>query len=526
MATGFCRLAIRIEDRVTLDVMEELVNDIRPQVGSIVYHWASPVRAHAWWAFARALLNDNARIQALNAPINTTNKNANRAQSVAQYTFVLSVMQAIANGYNCLNLVWHNDPLARALYRKWIAGPPTMPGQEHAIFDEAENYNSAWYLGGNVYPLLREGASTLQTAAMPMHGRGGKPKDSFAISAMLGLASASEVPWKPEIPIDYAPKVFNVPIVRMAFMASCPAEQAWPWSKQCTVDSRRTGLYPGRLGTHRPTGQNFEVIRPNGMPGASEPLQDDFDDWRCTYKGLSYAGHIVTAPLVDYLPYLQEWAKLLLTRTAAQTIQDTRQYTVYENERTIRLNGGPGIALPKALGSAGDIAKQQRTPDAGWQSAAAGVTALGAAIATVPGGYTQAAGLVLGAVGATISVADSLSTHGVQGHGRDDLGRYKLVLERGWLAGDPASEDEGAGAAVFPPQQAAWILQPPGTWTDAPCAPAPTSTDAGKDAGKGTAPQQPSPKPRNWTPWIVGGVLLVVGGLALSEGRQREKEVE
>jgi hypothetical protein len=497
-STGFCRLEVRIEDRPTFDAAGNISTEMAPHVGDVLYQWASPVRAYAWWKHARDLLNDSTLIDQLNSPVNTSDRNANRTQYIAQFHYIIEIIRSIADGYNCMNLVWHTDPVARALYRKWVSGPPLMSNDVSAppVFEESADYNPRWYTSGYIYPTLSKDSALIQQNAFSSQGVGGAPGDSFAIGATLTLAAASTR--GAGVPVEYAPAVYNVPMVRTAFMQTCTANVSGPWTRQCHPEYQATGL------NRAPNTSDYTVFGASYLPGAQLP--PGFDDWRAVYKGAAYGyDHVVAAPLVSYLPYLQEWVKTLLQRTAAQTIQDSRQYAIYCNTQLARLNGGPAAALQLVTRSSADILAQRVKTDAGWQLAATSVAAVGAALGPATGGIAAVVG---GAVSAIISITDALRPHEVAGHGRDDLGRFKLLLERGWLSGDPASLDLDTGAPYFPPADAQAILTPPGTWVDTAC-PVPGSSSAGPgvvSALSGTSAWLPS-----WiapaASWAAAGVV-------------------
>lgn len=511
---AFCRWEIQLEDRPVFDVFGRQSLDIRPQVGATIVHWAAPARAKAWWEHANALLSDTNRVNDLNgggwALIEKTDKVKNRNQWIQQFQYVAEIVRAIANGYNCLNLVWHNDPVARSLYRKWISGPPqqNVGVTSRSVFGEAENYNDAWYSKNATLPKIASGSGLLQQKAMPAHGKAGRVGDAFDISAMLVLARQS--PLVPNVPVEYAPAVYNAPMVRSSMIQTCPAEVGFPWTQQCEARKQQTGLNdPSLEHSLLPGNFDFQTYLPDGTQ-----LSGGFDDWRASYliTGWGRANPVATAPLFDYLEYLREWAQLLLTRSPWQTIQDTRQFVIYENLQTLGVNGGDA-ALAKIAGSAADILRQEKAPDTGRQAVAAAVAVAGAAVGTVTSGVGA---LIGGAISAVILLADAASTHTVEGHGRDDLGRYKLLLERGWLSGTPESIDRDSGQPVLPADldggKRSSILEPPGSWLDDDC-PAP-----GEIRGGPNDPYNPPKKGAGTAvAWILGAAALLLGAVLIMQ---------
>jgi hypothetical protein len=512
---AFCRWVIRLEDRRVLDVSGNQSLDIQPQVGATIVHWAAPARAKAWWEYANALLSDTTRIQQLNAGgwalINTTDKDANRSHATLQFQYVTNIVRAIADGYNCLNLVWHNDPIARSLYRKWISGPPkqNVGVTSRSVFGEAEDYNSAWYSKNALLPKLASDSGILQQKAMPDHGKAGRVGDFFDISAMLVLARQS--PLVPNVPVEYAPAVYNAAMVRSGVRQNCPAEVGFPWTQQCEAGKQEKGLRSSNADVADSIvgGFQFHAFLPDGTE-----LPEGFDDWRASYRitGAFSANPVATAPLFDYLAYLREWVQLLLTRSPWQTIQDTRQFVIYENLQTLGVNGGDA-ALAKIAGSSADILRQQKTSDTGLTAVATAVALAGAAVGTVTSGVGA---LVGGAISSVILLADAASTHTVEGHGRDDLGRYKLLLERGWLSGTPESIDRDSGQPVLPADldggKRSSILEPPGHWGDQDC-PAP-----GEIRGGPGDPDNPPKKGISTTvAWALGAAALLLGAVLVMQ---------
>lgn len=489
----FCKLQFPIQARILRDPLGHLV-DYPLNYGTPLIHWADPVRAVGWFRTADRILRDRNRLQALDAPVNQQDKDANTRQWQAQYKYVWEVLGAIAHGYNMLNIVWHNDPDARQLYRLFIAGPPRVdnPGATNspvsALFAQAFDYNPLWYTRDDTFPRAssqNQKFGILQARAINQCASvGAKTGTPFGISAMMLLASVR--PLRQGQDVSSADALFNVPMVRMRNIQVCgavgavsapatqrgfspselgmgvgggftatntsptsaAAEISFPWKDQC---SQVKGLIE-----RGSDGRQFIGILPNGM--GLRP--DGFDDWRAAYyiKPVQFLPDdrpIVAASLRDYLPMLQMWVQALLRRSPQQIIQDSRAFTVFQNAETIRMNGSTiQQAWAAIAGTQADIESQKHRRSEEATIATASLAAAAAATSTVP-----VVSLILGVAAGIVTIVDTVVIKGTSGHGRDDLGRYKLQLERAWLSGDPSENTLQSGAPSLPTSE---LGDPPG----------------------------------------------------------------
>jgi hypothetical protein len=526
MAAKFCRLPIVVQPRrLFADPTGETIPDSEYplQYGSVLVHWADAPRAAGWFKEAWRLLNDAERIEKLNAPVNTTDKNANNRQATEQFGYVIEVLRALSHGYNLLNIAWHNDPLARELYRRFVSGGPKVSGSSAAaVFDKGLDYNPDWYTKDEFLPRAQNLVNTTLLQAVALDQTGAKSGDRFAPSAMLVLASMDPLPSNG--PVALSKRVFNAPYLANMRLQSCPVGPIYkglmvdftgaidfPWSKRCESGSNGFGTWP-------------KAIMPDGTA-----LPDEFDDWRAAYKGSLYKSDPVfnqgddgiVAPLIEYLPWLRVWAKKLIDRSPVQIIQDARAYTAWQNLRTIQANGD---ALQQIAGLGDTISQQQHAPDAGWEAAAGGL-AIAGTVASAAGGVGAIIGLVAGATAAVIKVTDAVVVKGTKGIGRDDLGRYKPQIERAWLSGDPSTGLASAGAPALPDSE---LQDPPGLgtdWSPQDCPAAPIKSGSGSESDEDSVTQSLS----NWwrglpTPakWAFGGVAAAAGVGLLSSLAPRQ----
>ncbi len=501
MAAQFCLLQIVVEGgRLFAGLNGQTIqsSEYPLTVGSTIAHWADAPRAAGWFKEAWRLLNlrdstdpgDQKRYAALYAPVNTTDKAANNRTATEQFQYITDVLRAIARGYNLLNVVWHNDPVAREAYRAHLAGPPKFEGQSASgVFAADQDYNPAWYTHDEFLPQAQPTGGDLQQTALSMTGGkwGGKPGDKFAPSALLVLASMD--PIGDNGPVALSKRVYNAPAVTSALRQTCPVGPIYngltldftsaidfPWRKRCEAGSNGFG-------------SALKAIMPDGTA-----LPDGFDDWRAAYRGQLYQSDPVfnqgdggiVAPLADYYPWLYAWAKSLTSRSPLQIIQDTRAYTAWQNALTLQANQA---ALQQIADLGNVLSQQQHAPDEGW-NIAAGTLGVVAAVASAAGGVGAIVGLVAGAAAAVIKVTDAIVTKGTKGIGRDDLGRYKPQFERGWLSGNPAITDVSVGAPSLPSSE---LQDPPGEGTawspmDCPEHPVAASSSSGSGSSGGSLP--------------------------------------
>lgn len=478
MSAQFCRLSITVQNRPLENVLGKVVaNPLL--VGKTLLHWADPIRAGAWFRHAKQLLSDSKRMTDLDRPVDTKDLQNNIAQSRAQVDYVAEILGAIAKGYNLLNIVWSNDPLARKNYRLFVSGPPTLYGGSFftSLFSQEESYNKKWYTT-NPFPGAFYGGS-LPSAAL--HRTNSAEGIHFVPSAGLTIAAVPGTTIPSGLSVDLAQAIYNVPFVRSREIVRCGERLVYPINEQCSYQPPHTAdPVAGKSAS-------FSVAK---MPdGTSLPVQ--FDDWRAAYYGSLgdvFAGNMVSggaavaAPLRDYLVWLSVWVQSLIDRTPTQIIQDSRAFVAYENAGTIAHNRN---ALQQIIDTPGDVEAQIHALDPGWQAVASGALAVG----TAAGGIGAVIG---GAVAAVITVGNMLIPKGVSGHGRDDLGRWKLQFERAWLSGNLGSEDPGEGQPILPPQD---LSDPPAEgifWKSSPCPVAPkapvpgTSTDESSDSTSGS----------------------------------------
>ena len=445
MAARWQNMSIAVEDRPLSDALGARIPPAEQplRVGATLRHWADPDLARAWFSRARALLESRAAVggrtlEQLDAetPFTPPAAGSNRLPAWAyQRDWLRALLECLAQGYNALNIVWWTDPAARAAYRYWIAGLPdetTRGNAEASLFYPLWNYSDNWYMPSpRHFPVLRAlGAEPLgragelsrravgmfrslsgATASHPMevHGRAG-----LTLTVPANVAGGVT-----DARVALEPVVLNVPWVLMRQDAACPSPAAFPF-----------------LCDRAPTA--FGKI-----PGTGAPVPDGQDDWRSFWYGMGALGGEpaegvtlgVAAPARHHVLWLADWVRLVSARTPGQIVQDARGYVAWSNKRTMDAFGTPADFVRAVLSVEADVFAQTHRRDPTLDVVAGGVAAVGAALGSATSGISVVVGAV---IAGAITVINTLLERDPEGHGRDDLGRWKPVLERGWISGNVA----------------------------------------------------------------------------------------
>ncbi len=486
--------------------------------GQFIFHWMNADKAGRWFRYARAVARDAARIAALDAPVRFDDA----GRKVAQVAFVYEVTRALAEGFNCLNIPWYTHPDSRRLYREQLAGPPRMLGGSTitALYNASQDYSLAWFHGDERLPRERYDGGSIAEFVAPLpraakswlrryYGRPGQAEGhpvEFAQSAGLYLdfddaANSNGVrPDAKHIEVNYNEFVRNR---GFAFMRDVMAvdrgvdprhPEGYPRIAERVTRWMDWGGYPNER-CRMSDGGVCRNIAPNhiemavgisaiaalgpvyalaasavGVYAGGDPALRSWDDWRNAWfdeaatllPGTEVDGRIplkAAAPLRDYLPWLLAWTEMMADADMFDAVFNARRFVLEENDRQMRFAGGGGaeafIQNVQSLAERIEAQQHQRSVAAGITAAA--IAALGAGLSGVTAGISAVAA---GAVSAIILLADTMIEKPTTGFGRDDLGRYKPVLERGWLSGDPSSDE--APPPMFIPEPPRMPVQPRG----------------------------------------------------------------
>lgn len=449
-------LKFPVEGRPVLyfDGSEELkpAQDFQPSGVFEIAHWADTDMARAWFVRARDLLDDEGRRAALDAPPNFTDLARNQEQAQAQIAYLVEIATAMAKGYDALNVFAMADPLNRFAYQRWVSGPAFGEDYSEQLnywFSKVLNFGAGssstrlygrWFYPNEVYPIFGDSMAKPPAGIIPAMARGvfkeryprrdtaSTHPNQFAGSIGFVLEPDPSQEHNPRTPVQYARFARN---------------KVWTDFRRTITANRAPGVTYG-------TG-----FMPDGtrLPGHSAFDRDaGFWDWRAVFfdeaSATAWGGESDTrvklgliGPARAYLDYLSQVVDACLTRTPQQIIEDTRKFVLWCNAQQVSRNSGvESTFLSQAAGVQGNIEQQLAAPDPGLQAAAAVAQSIGSALGPVTLGIGA---LVGGSVSAIIKVVDLLTPAMIRGIGRDDLGRYKPLVERGWLSGDIGSEFGG-----------------------------------------------------------------------------------
>lgn len=440
--------------------------------GATLKQWANIELAMAHVAAATKMLAE--MDPELDAVPNLTDPRANRRQARLQFGFLVALAKHVARAYNALGLLWYNDPNHRVIYRKYLSGAPyANEGNPRDLYLKSKSWGGAvrWYIPNEAFPIVptsgtdamgvlpkqtREMLNEFYRPAFGLFDTGKTHKIQF-VQQFSFVVSPQDSEMRDE---ETQKNVYNAGSLQNGTLFSwdtglfeCVNVMGEPWSTddqtrdegRCfmrTFDNRVMAMNVGPVlkGTRLDTDSTFQ--RADGIA----PDQR-FQDWRAfSYDVNRNAGDArvplrVAPPLRAYLPYLAEVVASLSSRHPYEVIQDSRAFPVYNNRKTVQFNGTPSQVIADAIRTQGDLRLQQ---DAGSpELRAAGdvtntlLTSVGPLI-PFPGNLVTmivgfGAGFIMKAINGTLIKGR------ISNHGRDDLGRYKIILDPQVLYRDVAA---------------------------------------------------------------------------------------
>lgn len=414
--------------------------------GVNVYHWADKALAAQWLAFGSALLNERALWDnALSLDPNVD------AGSVAPLLNVC--MGAFAMVCNSLNIQWHTLPECRKVYRQYFSGEPdgfpNEPSMRGPLYGKVPNYADDWWRGTSnaALPYCVGTAGVRGIFARRAVELTRRHRNNPNAATFLSLDTVPKViPWAltPEGAALYtditAPNVINsVPVF--------PRHGAGFECKQLRE--------PTRGGSNAVWRDCPALTQPPGTQNDDEFYQGWSRDRNARVR---WSNDVCYLPPDELVAFVRAMFSALNVETGVgrnfeQAILHSRAYVVQFNLDAANANGGLESWI-SALGNRdANLLRQQTAPSPDVQATIAAVGAIGGSVAaglTVANPLAGAiAALALGAITTIAKFVDMLSVKAPTGVGRDDLGRYKPVFERGWLGGDPNQTDVSRGAPEF-----------------------------------------------------------------------------
>lgn len=447
MTAVFTRMRIPAQRRILVDMFGQplryqdntIVGDVAPG-SSIIVHWLDPWMARAWIVFGRQKLTE-----AIAASTNDI---------VRAWDLLCAAAYALMTAYNALNISWYMDPVARAMYRRRIAGPPRRSNAFYAEFGD-DNYNDTFSTHNGLW--LQTG--TAFSATIPDRAR--------AIFARCMT--------DPSVAARHATQFLP------HFQFYTNAAQGTSVSAATTVQNAQVlqnyllpGVFPGGFGgcyeqigtkVDRPTGQcDPRAIYPRqyqrgpaceARNTAEVKRWDTFQfdsNWTLTSQD---APQQATASIGDYSIWLDEWFTALENRDMVQVVLDARAYVVFYNAKMFRAFQGAASFFDAALRTADTNSTRDPAVQRDLQAigaTAVGVAAvIGAALAVPTAGISAGvAAIIGGSIAALTNIASvTLVQPDTSQLKLDDLRRLKPFFERGWLGGSPGAEEVTEGAPTI-----------------------------------------------------------------------------
>jgi hypothetical protein len=394
---------------------------------------------------------------------------------------VWEAFDAIAQFYNAINIPWSSDPVARALWRKWMAGQPVLAGSstDPAEFSKDTEYNTNWYSQSTkdqiraeglaykawVYPIVRDAATA-----------GLIPRRVYELLHASRNAGADQ-------PIEFVPRAgvqFAInraalrdtsspdPTLAAEWINEAFAEQAWVRAgERICLSAPNDALFACHDAPYGP-GSGCSLLG-QACVGIYVPPWGNtirsFDDWRMFYwrsPPASHRSHLVPVlawgPLRDYMAWAAEWADAIAARTPEQVVVQARYFASNRNVSATRALGGVAAAMREWANVAGDVRAQATRPDPVVNSVAGGMAAVAAMAASTGGPYGAIAGAIIGLAAAITAIVNHIITH-LPEKKRNDLGQWKPSFERITLGGDASVGSRASSGGGQPPFA---VAAPPG----------------------------------------------------------------
>jgi hypothetical protein len=311
---------------------------------AIVQHYADLDAARQWFNYAYALASSNEIIAALDEVNPRTGRwddqgGAEPIGFLAQVRYVRAITEAIANGYNALNIPWNNDPIARGLWRDYFAGQDSASdtsvssdynaGQFFRKDRDAERLNSNWARA--ILKARNSNAGAIPAALSKLVADVTPQQDRhpirFYFSAGVMLVSMTSDDTSPY----YASRTTN-----RGFATSALSDNraTGPWSSRHEAiawpEASRDNIGQERFAVRIANVERFEEYQGDwyaNRNGVDRVRRDwgissgpEYTDWRAftydTWTALQPEEEIsATAPLRWYMNFLREWTKSLTTTT-------------------------------------------------------------------------------------------------------------------------------------------------------------------------------------------------------------------
>jgi hypothetical protein len=398
-------------------------------------HWWDPSLATVWLTEARNRIERAKQFlaSAPNLPDNT--KPYGGEALMGLFTHFRATTESLAYFFDALNVPWYLHRSSRELYWNFMSGPPNP----FALFDKSKNWNAGtggrgWYMAGHEEPIITsESQGLIPSMARTLYRS--KQNDGvhnkFATAVKVGLgwggnasgqSSDAEVTRARSIGFTndfyYQENLRNAIGVDTAYGYGYTPDifGSIKWGEAWVVQNEHTPL-----------------TRANRIP-------NDGPDPRM-FRG-DFGVHFGDAAMrmmlgfAHYIEWFDRWISMLQSTPLNEIVISAREMAVYFNHGWIASLGGgaPAEIMSQASRQYGE-ASSVISP--ALQVSVAVVSAAGAALATCTYGISA---LVAGAYALGVSLVGATtppSRNNITDN-KDDLGRFKPLLERAWLSGNPA----------------------------------------------------------------------------------------
>lgn len=435
-AQKFVLTTLRVPDQDLFDPNGVLMNPGVPGVprGGAITQWMDTDLAAACFAEARRQMDFAVNYASSKDP--SGDLNGEQALGSAVYWII--------NGYNALNIPWYMDPSARSLFRQYLAGPPlTYAGiTTTSEFGSLSSYNDKWFVPGSRYPGYSLGIISQQMYSLMKSVP--ELNDPEYTKQCINLWPYTWIPPLlrgngPQDPV-YGNNIANA----FAGLNGFQDETDFSWVNAPGGDQSRDWQHPA--------GPNIDNNNPyNGITNNS---------WRTfSWQNNAFfsqfgAPKVISTPVIFYVPWIDAWATSVVSRDPQSIVIAARTYTTYTNYSKATASGSAQNFINQVLAVPG-LENQQATTGPTQDSlrvAAGTVAALGVAFSGVTYGIS---GIVGGIIAGGLSIA-SATVRNTPHIARDDLGRFKPVIERGWLAGNPTVNGDLGRPPISVPAPIGW----------------------------------------------------------------------
>ena len=509
-----------------------------------LWAWYDGALARAWFRRANTLARDRDAIAKLSTgpwnPALVPDGYKMLARQYLQNKYVFDIVEAVSNGYDALNVPQYMHQRSREMYWTYMSGPPGGTGGA-AMFNPVQNWTGeefgwGWYMAHRTLPIITDRSRGI----IPRMSRSlFLQRMSGAYAGVFGVTRRNEFMQTVGIGISI-PGYNRLPQHKIDELQTAKETDFWYYNRSirnkpfvlaqnmsdafCSQPGRDPLAYPFNC-SWTPATEGWIVANEASHLGAPEspigapPMADDWRMFRGDFGPTAVPDPEMRVSMgsYHYLTWLAEWSGMLVQLTPEEIILSVREFATYMNFKTLNADSSANTSVISEW-------QQMQRGDPTLQAIGSTAAALGAALSGVTYGISAVVGA---AIAATISIYDSLPNANKITAARDDLGRYKSVIDRAWLAGNPGydtldaapsdltvpavptvSSAKGNVLSFFTPQiNIADVVQTVRSQVTAPTTPTPTAPTT-PTPSTAIVEEPPSSSSGMKTALIVGGVAI------------------